>query len=388
MKRRGMLRSTRAAMMAAAIGLIWSAAAGAQTNARISGQLFDLQGKPYPNVTVTITNTENNQSKTVTTDKDGKFVQLGLSGGTYSLNFKDPAANPPLDYNLKSFPVAADQDNPLTINLKDQAEAYAKEHPTEATAAAKAPEASQFQSMKKSFQAGLDAMQAASTDKAAPDKQKADCQTAATAFAAAAQGADAKDTKNPPIILAHEADALECEGKYSDAVDAYQKAITIAPSAGFYISLATEISLAASTQPGATDAQLDDALAKAGAACAQAIALNPTKAGVCWRNVGIPFYNKAQMKQASDALQKATAADPANPDQWYYLGTALLNQMGTKQEKDKMIYVIQPGTAEAFQKYLALAPSGPFAQSCKDSLATLDTLETGQSTVLKNKKKG
>jgi len=386
MKRDGMLRSTLAAVAAVAMGLIWSAAAGAQMNARISGQLFDLQGKPYPNVTVTITNTANNQSKTVTTDKDGKFVQLGLSGGSYSLNFKDPAANPPLDYSLKSFPVAADQDNPLTINLKDQAEAYAKEHP--AREAAKSPETGQFQSMKQSFQAGLDAMQAASTEKAAPDKMKADCQTAAAAFAAAAQGADPKDTKNPPIILAHEADALDCEGKYSESADTYQKAIAIAPSAGFYVSLATEISAAAAMQPGATDAQRDDAVAKAGAACAQAIALDSTKAGVCWRNVGIPFYNKAQMKQASDALQKSTAADPTNPEAWYYLGTALLNQMGAKQDKDKITYVVLPGTAEAFQKYLDLAPNGPFAPSAKDSLATLTTLEGGQSTVVKNKKKG
>jgi tetratricopeptide (TPR) repeat protein len=385
MKRGGMLRSTLAAVVTVTMGLIWCAAAGAQTNARISGQLMDLQGKPYPSVTVTITNTANNQSKTITTDKEGKFVQLGLSGGTYALNFKDAAANPPLDYTIKAFPVAAEQDNPLTVNLKDQADAYSKEHPAEEKA--KSPDVSQFQSMKQGFQAGLDAMQAASAEKGSPDKKKADCQMAATAFASAAQAAGPKDTKNPPLILAHEGEALECEGKYSDAVDAYQKAIAIEPNAGFYVSLATEISLAAAMQPGVADAQLDDALAKAGAACAQAIALDPTKAGVCWRNVGIPFYNKAQMKQASNALQKATAADPSNPDQWYYLGTALLNLMGSKQEKDKIIYIVQPGTAEAFQKYIDLAPTGPNAASAKEDLATIATLEGGESTVLKNKKK-
>jgi tetratricopeptide (TPR) repeat protein len=394
MKRSKTMRCSLVAVFLAVLVLAWSGAALAQTSGRISGQVFDLQGNPYPNVSVTMTDKDTGQVFTAKTEKDGKFAQLGLKGGVYSLNFKDPAANPPLDYTMP-FQVTTDQDNPVTVNFKDIAADYAKAHPADKDAST-----GQFQNMKQHFQAGLDAMQtynqdhaqaakAAAADRAAlAAKAKTDCQTAATEFDAAAKAVGAKDTKNPPVILGNLGAAYECADRYSDAADTYQKAIALKPDAGFYSSLATNQVKAATAQPGATDAQMDDVLAKAGVNCDQAATLDPTRTAPCWRNLGIVFSNSAHMKQASVALKKATAADPTNAEAWYMLGSALLNLMDSKQEKDKIVYIIQPGTAEAYQKYLELAPNGPYAQPSKDALATIESLQGGESTTIKNKKKG
>jgi tetratricopeptide (TPR) repeat protein len=383
------------AMLTVTMALIWCGAAAAQTSGRISGQVLDPQGVPYPGLTVTITSPDTNKSLIATTDKDGKFVQLGLTGGMYTLNFKDPK-NPQIDYNVK-FPVATDQDNPITINFKELFEAYAKEHPVQPE---KAATTAQFQGMKQHFQAGLDALQAynadhaklaaaAAADKPAlNDKIMAECQTAAGEFGEAVKLADAKDTKNQAVILANQGVALDCAGKYADAAASYQKAIDVKPDAGYYAALATDTAKTAAAQPSVTDAQLDDALTKASADCAQAITLDPTKAAVCWRNVGISFYNKSRMKQATVPFQKATAADPTYAEAWYFLGSVLLNQMDSKQEGTKISYIIQPGTQEAYQKYLELAPTGPYATEAKAALDTVATLQgTTQSTVVSNKKK-
>jgi tetratricopeptide (TPR) repeat protein len=385
---RGWLMATLAIVMA----LAWCGAAGAQTNARISGTVIDLDGKPYPGIIVTMTDISTHQTLVAKTDKDGKFVQLGLKGGIWSLNFKDPAK--PEVVHTQEYQVDIDKDNQIIMNFKTLVEEYKKEHPVENT------DAKAFATMKQHFQAGLDAMTAynqdhaklaatTAADKAAlAQKMVAECQTAATEFGEAAKLIGPKDTKNPPVIIGDEAAALECAEKYPEAADAFQKAIALTPNAGFYAAHATDLTKAAVAQPGVTDAQLDDVLAKASSDCTQAATLDPTKAGLCWRNVGIVLYNKGKMKQATTPFQKATAADPTYPDAWYYLGSVLLNQMDSKQEGTKITYIVLPGTQEAYQKYMDLAPSGAYAAEAKSALDTIASLTgSAQSTIVTNKKK-
>ena len=64
---------------------------------------------------------------------------------------------------------------------------------------------------------------------------------------------------------------------------------------------------------------------------------------------------------------RCIAADPTKADAYYQKG---LNMMGKATlQGDKM--VAAPGTAEAFNKYLELAPTGPNAQNAKDMLASI-----------------
>ena len=56
------------------------------------------------------------------------------------------------------------------------------------------------------------------------------------------------------------------------------------------------------------------------------------------------------MKEAVAPLQKAAQADPKDQITWYMLGSALTATIDTKQEGDKMTYIIPPGTGEAYQK--------------------------------------
>src|SRR5450755_3780745 len=72
--------------------MMFAMAAIAQDTGRLNGEILDKDGKPYADVTVIVKNTETGVSYTEKTDKSGKFVQLGMKPGIYSItstNAKD-----------------------------------------------------------------------------------------------------------------------------------------------------------------------------------------------------------------------------------------------------------------------------------------------------------
>ena len=71
-----------------------AATALAQGTGRLNGEVLDQNGKPYADQTVTIKLPDTGQTFTVKTDKNGKFVQLGMRSGIYvitlvSLNYSE-----------------------------------------------------------------------------------------------------------------------------------------------------------------------------------------------------------------------------------------------------------------------------------------------------------
>jgi tetratricopeptide (TPR) repeat protein len=377
-----------------ACSFLFAAGARAQTG-RISGTVLDFEGKPWGGVTVTISSSETGQKFVTKTNGKGKYSQLGVRPGVYEFNFKYPGK---VDYTMRAA-VNGDQDNDISVNMQEVAAKQGSDY-----AAAKAKEEAQkqkFAQLKAHFTAGVAAMQQVTTlreqmqgktgaDRSALEDQiKTQCQTAATEFEQAEQGVAEKDVKNHATILGNMGVAYECLKRYGDAATSFGKSVALVPNAGFYVAHATNMTKAGlqNVDPKNTEAQLEELLTAASAECAKAAALDPTTAVTCYRNVGIAFHNGAREKQASEALQKATVADPKNADSWYWLGTSLLGQMETKQVGEKVLGIPKPGTVEAFNKYLELAPNGPYAEEAKQTLAGIATLTGGEATTIKTKKK-
>jgi len=101
----------------------------------------------------------------------------------------------------------------------------------------------------------------------------------------------------------------------------------------------------------------------------KAAQLDPTNAGKYYYNLGAVMTNANQADAAADAFQKAIAADPKYADAYYQYGVYLVGKASFGAD-GKVTPV--PGTVEAFQKYLELAPDGQFAQPAKDMLTTLN----------------
>jgi hypothetical protein len=67
------------------------------------------------------------------------------------------------------------------------------------------------------------------------------------------------------------------------------------------------------------------------------------------------------------AFDKVIATDPNHADAYYWKGVNMIGK--ATLQGDKM--VAPPGTAEAFQKYLDLQPTGTYADAAKQMLTSI-----------------
>jgi tetratricopeptide (TPR) repeat protein len=373
-----------------ALVLMCARAAAAQGNNRVDGQVLDLQGNPLPDATVTLKSEESGQAVTAKTDKNGKFVQLGLRSGIYDVSVT--TTNPQIPPYTEKLQVKEGESGVLVINFKELVAKYANSE----EAKKRDEEANAFKNMKQHFDAGHQAMveadaigqqisSAPADQKAAlQEKRTTDCQTAATDFDEAEKGVSTKDAKNHAVVLGNLGAADECAGKYDEAAAAFQKAADLQPSAALYRGLSTNLAKAAGslTDPAAIQAKVTEA----GAACDKAGALDPTVTASCWKNVGIALYNKQHQKEATVAFQKAAGADAKDAQTWFLLGSSLAAQIDSKEEGGKEVYIIPPGTTDAYQKCIDAAPNGPYAPQCKAGLDELAQLSGGVPTSVGKKK--
>jgi tetratricopeptide (TPR) repeat protein len=373
--------------------LLFAGIALAQETGRLDGLILDKDGKPYPEVNVEVKSVDTAQTFTLKTDKDGRFVQLGLRGGVYTIALTNKKDN--FNYGPAKFLVDPVKENNYKLSVKEEMAASVAAHPEEVKK--RADDEDKFKAMKGHFDAGLAAMTdandlrkqigAAPTDQKAPlqEKRTADCQTAITEFQQAEQGAGPKEITTHATLLQDIGAAQECLGHYDDAAAAFQKSIDLKPQAGTYAGLSTSLanSAAAQTDPKEAESKLADASAD----CEKALALDPAAGGTCYKNVGIILTNKGRQKDAVAPLQKATQANPQDGQAWYLLGSALSAGIEPKQEGEKMMYIIPPGTKEAYQKCIDISPNTPLAAQAKEALDGLDALSGGADTTVSKKKK-
>jgi tetratricopeptide (TPR) repeat protein len=158
--------------------------------------------------------------------------------------------------------------------------------------------------------------------------------------------------------------------KYDDAETAFKKVLELE---------------AASKKPnpeaqGAAQAGLGeiyartDKIPEANAAYDAAAKVNPPQAGTYLKNEAVIFLNLGNGDATAAAADEAITADPNQPLPYYLKGQGLIQKATIDAKTHKM--VLPAGCAEAYQKYLELAPTGPYAGDVKGILD-----EAGQTVV-------
>jgi tetratricopeptide (TPR) repeat protein len=372
----------RAALLvaAAALAVIAPPRAAAQMDGSLSGNIVDVAGKPWVDMTVDAVS-DQGAKLTTKTDKDGHYSFHQLRAGVYSVTVELPAPNKP--YEFAQVKVASGETPNINANFKD---ILAKQGAAAAEQVKKQEEDKQkFTGMKQHFDAGiadLTQAQTAKTDlaKAQPDQRDAlKAQVtdlsgkAITELEAAKAGAPEKD-QNLHLIWARLGDAYDLANRPDDAANAYRQAIALKPTPGYYNNLGGILG---------RNSKIDEAMA----AYQKSAELDPPNAAQAYRNAGITLYNVGKMKEAVEPLKKATELDPKSAQAWYLLGASLVGAMEYKQKGDKMEVIVQPGTVEAYQKAVELDPNGTYGQQAKQGLEALAQIAPGIDTKTKSTKK-
>jgi len=371
-----------AGVLAAALVCFFAPSASAQNIGVISGNILDVAGKPWVDLSIQAVSDQGAKSD-AKTDKDGNFTIHNLKAGIYQVTIQLPAPNPPWVVRVN---VTSEQPGKININFKDE---QAKQGAQYAEQQKKQEEEKQkFQGMKAHFEAGVALLEQIKAKKAevtsaAPDQRDAKKQEltelsnkAVTEFEGAKAAAPEKDP-NMQLIYARLADAYDSAGRSDDAIAAYQQAIALKPLPAYYNNLGGIYGRAGKIE-------------EATAAYQKSAELDPAGAAQAWRNFGITLYNVGRLKEAIEPLKKATELDPKSAQAWYLLGASLVGAMETKKVGDKLEFIIQPGTVEAYQKAVELDPNGgpnSYGGQARQGLEALQQIAPGIDTKVNVKKK-
>ncbi len=339
---------------------VFTVSAIAQPSTSVKGNCKDENSKPVVGGTIELLNIENGRKLTVKTDNRGDYFTMGVPAGKYKVTLNGPDGKSLYFFNNVN--IGASGDNVVDFNL---AKIRAEEAKQSGVSEAQRKEIEKAKKENEKVK-GLNALL---TQAAAEKKEGKFDEAVATMEQAVAQD------QTHDVIYGSLADAYLGAKKFPEAETAYNKAIELAP--------------ATSKSIGAYHNGLAQALLKQGktgpamAEYDKAAQLDPANAGMYFFNEGAVLTNQGKADEANQAFDKAIAAEPARPDPYYQKGVNLLSKATLKDGK----MIPAPGTTEALNKYLELAPEGKYAQAAKDLLASLGAkVETTFGSSKKGKK--
>jgi tetratricopeptide (TPR) repeat protein len=361
----------------------------AQASGSVKGVCKDAQGNPFADAVVVWVNTDNGQKYTLKTSKKGEYFSLGISPGTYNVtlykNADDLKANRETDH-VKGFHVQIDE-NTVDFDVKKEQENQAKGvgltpeqlKQMQEAQARQAKEGNTVKALNEKLLAAKAASDAGDFDGAVAILTEAN-QVDATRDLVWFKLADAYR-----LSAAKQTDPAEKQKRFGEAADSYQKAIELKQEAlktgkdkdpnatkmlaAYYNNMADAYNRAG---------KIDDAV-KTYELAAQA---DPSSVAQSYFNIGAVLTNAGKVDEAVVAFDKCIAADPTRAEAYYQKGVNLLGK--ATLQGDKM--VAAPGTAEAFQKYLELQPTGGHSEEAKAMLASIGApVETGFKKKATNK---
>ena len=162
------------------------------------------------------------------------------------------------------------------------------------------------------------------------------------------------------------------EADLAKAAEAYQKAIAINPNDSAYHN---NYALVLGQEKKYDEAQAE---------LTKAAQIDPAGAGKFYFNLGAVYVNTGNLDPAAAAFKKAIDLDPNYAEAYFQYGLSLIGKATIDNGKT----VAPPGTAEAFQKYLDLAPNGPNADTAKAMMASMGaTVQTNFKAAPSQQKK-
>jgi tetratricopeptide (TPR) repeat protein len=377
----------------AAVGLVFLALASYAQVATVEGDVKGTDGKGVPGAVIKLHRTDIKWDSQTKTDKKGHYIHAGVPLGMYEISCEidgklvDKVSgvkttlgdHPPVDFDLRKngsqATAARNAEIQKAYETGQISDDLKRQMTPEQKAAMEKQISEQADKMKKNkalndaFNAGFSALQDKQYDVAVTDLEKA-AELDQTQPAVYANLGDAY------IGLAQSKTGADFDALAQKGIDAYGKSIALKPDDA---SVHNNYALALAKAKKFPEMQAE---------LRKAAELDPTTAYVKFFNLGALMTNAGQAEAASTAFKMAIDSAPDNPkncESYYQYGLSLAAQASVSPEGK---ITAPPGTVEAFQKYLQLAPDGKSAQLSKDMLTQLGgTIDTSYKGPAANKKK-
>jgi tetratricopeptide (TPR) repeat protein len=350
-----------------------------------------MEGKPIVGATVEFANSDTGRKYDLKTSNKGEYFSLGLEPGKYKVTLTQDGKV--LD-SVTNFPVQLG-DNTVDFDLKKSQNEAAQQKGINPEQLKKMQEQQAKAAKEQTTVKSLNEKLAAATT----SEQAGDFDSAIATLTEATQVDASRDLlwfklgDAYRLSLAKATDPDDKTKRLNASISNIEKAVDMKKKA---IDAGEDKSPDAPKQLAAYYNNLGDSYAKAGntegavKSYNQAAQLNPPAAGQYYFNLGATMTNAnkandpAMRKAAVEAFDKAIAADPTKADSYYWKGSNLIGMATLKDEK----MIAPDGTAEAFQKYLELSPTGPHAEEAKAMLAGIGAaVETSYGAKKKPTKK-
>jgi len=377
----------------AAVGLVFLALASYAQVTTIEGDVKGTDGKPVVGATIYFHRTDIKWDSKTKTDKKGHYIHAGVPLGTYEISCEVDGKivdkvngvksslgdHPPVDFDLRKngaqATAARNAEIQKAFETGQMSEDLKRQMTPEQKAAMekqineKAGEIKKNKELNDSFNAGFNALQDKQFDVAVTNLEKA-AEIGPTQPAVWANLGDAY------MGLAQSKTGADFDALAQKGVDAYAKSIELKPDdASVHNNYA--LALAKAKKFPEMQAELK-----------KAADLDPTTAYVKYFNLGALMTNAGQAEAAAAAFKMAIDSAPDNPknaEAYYQYGLSLAAQASVSADGK---ITAPPGTIEAFNKYIQLAPDGKNAQPSKDMIAQLgSTIDTSYKNPAANKKK-
>lgn len=349
---------------------LWAAQASAQAYGSIKGACKDMEGKPIAGAVVELSSAETGHKYSIKTNDKGEYFSLGITPGVYKVTltkdgkqldsvtgFRMDTGEGTLDFDLKkSREQAAQQQGVSPEQLKKMQEQQEKQ----------AKEVSTVKQLNEKLAAATASSQAGDFDAAVATLTEATQMDPSRDLLWFKLGDANRGSANKVT------DPAEKTKRINDSVTDYEKAIDLKKKSMQSGTPTPE----ANKQLAAYYNNLGDSYGRAGKTDEamrtydEAAKLDPPGAGQYYFNLGAVLTNAnksndpEQRKTAVAAFDKAIAIDPNRADAYYWKASNLIGLATLKDDK----MVAPDGTAEAFQKYLELQPTGPHAEEAKAML--------------------
>ncbi len=335
------------------------------------GVCKDAQGNPITDGMVVWANQDTGQKYTLKTNKKGEYFSLGITPGKYNItlykNADDMKAGKEIDH-VNGFQAKL-EDNNVDFDVKKEQEEAAKGK------GISAEQLKQMQEQQEKQKKETNTVKALN-EKLNAAKTAADAGDYDTAIASLNEANQVDPSRDLiwfklgdyyRMSATKQTDPAEKQKRLGSAVEAYQKAIDLKKAAANDKDPNASANLAAyynnMAEAYAKSNKVDDAV-KTYELAAQA---DPTHAAQYYFNTGAVLTNAGKVDDALGAFDKVIAADPTRADAYYWKGVNMIGK--ATLQGDKM--VAPPGTAEAFQKYLELQPTGTYADAAKQMLTSI-----------------